>query len=124
MTKQGSLARWTVPMLTLGAMLLTGCTGALGSATGAGTVRGLLPLCYGLGPDTNLRPHVVVEAVGADGVVRRHTFAADQKDHRFYEWKLPQGHYRLTANDARAPISVDVKTGVQSRADFQSQGCL
>lgn len=118
------MARWMVPILALGAMLLPGCTSADGSTTGAGTVRGLLPLCYGLGPDTNLRPRVVVEAVGADGVVRRHTFAADQKDHRFYEWKLPQGHYRLTANDAKTPISVDVKTGAQSRADFQSQGCL
>lgn len=107
----------------------TGC-GSNGSDVGVGTVRGELPLCYGPGPDTNLLPRVVVEAVGAGGQVLRRTF--DSSDaHRFYQLTLREGRYQLTAIDAenggfisREPIAVLVKAGHQTRANFPSPGCV
>jgi len=72
----------------------------------------------------NLTPRVVVKAVGAKGFVRRQTFDADTKNHRFFEMTLPNGHYELTATGARKPISVTVKAGKRTRANFQSPGCL
>lgn len=117
--------------LVLGASVAmsTGC-GPVGTEAGVGTVRGELPLCYGPGPDTNLVPRVVVEAVGAEGYVLHQRFDSSEA-HRFYELTLRGGRYQLTAINAenggfitREPITVLVKAGEQVRANFPSPGCI
>ena len=107
----------------------TGC-GPVGSDAGVGTVRGELPLCYGPGPDTNLIPRVVVEAVGGGGYVLHQSFESSEA-HRFYELTLRAGRYQLIAINAenggfisREPLTVLVEAGDRTRANFPSPGCI
>ena len=116
-----------LPALALIVLAATGCGERL--EPGLGTVRGTLPLCYGPaiiidGRTTavNLTPRVTVIAVRGQRTVRRETFHAGVSK-RYFEITLPSGHYKLTATGAPKPVTVVVRAGRQSTANFRSPGC-
>jgi hypothetical protein len=103
----------------VGALALAACTA---QPSGAGTVGGMLPSCYGPGPDMNLTPSRVVEVYQNGNLVKRQTFRSD-KDHQHYEFELPPGSYDIKGPGI-APIPVRVKSGGQVTADLPIPQCL
>jgi hypothetical protein len=71
------------------------------SASGPGTVGGLLPECYGPGPDMNLTPSRVAEVYQNTELVKRQAFRSDH-DHQHYEFALAPGSYDITPLSARS----------------------
>lgn len=90
--------------------------------SGPGTAGGLLPSCYGPGPDHNLTPSRLVEVYQSGNLVRRHAFRSD-KDHQHYEFELAPGSYDIKGPGI-APIPVRVKSGEYVTADLPIPQCV
>jgi hypothetical protein len=102
----------------LALMMFTAC----GGPARPGTVGGLLPACYGPGPDLNLSPTRVVEVYQHGVLVRRQTFRND-RDHMTYEIELPPGKYDVKGPGI-APIPVRIKSGRRAILDLPLPQCL
>ena len=101
-------------------------TAGCSSGSGSGTVTGLLPLCYGPGPNMNLWPTATIDTLRDRKVIRTDNFPADNS-HRTYSLQLRSGHYQLHLHRLPASeytLSIVIQTGEQTRADFPSPGCL
>lgn len=107
-------------------VLAVGIT-AVGACTQApaapGTIAGVLPLCYGPGPDLNLLPTAEVKVYLRDHLVATKTFRADMQ-HRKYTFTLPPGSYELELPSVRQVITASVRSGSVTKADFRQLNCL
>jgi hypothetical protein len=98
MAHEGRPVRLTASVVAgVAALALAACTA---QPSGPGTVGGLLPSCYGPGPDLNLTPSRVVEVYQKGDLVKRETFRSD-KDHQHYEFELAPGRYDIRSQGLR-----------------------
>ena len=95
---------------------------ACGGPGKSGSVGGLLPACYGPGPDRNLAPIRVVEVYQDGDLVKRQAVHND-RDHQTYEIELPPGRYDVKG-PAIAPIPVRIESGQRVTVDLPLPVCL
>jgi hypothetical protein len=61
-----------------------------------GVVVGDAPICYGPGPNLNLRPHITVRATPTDGGSPTTIHIATSDKHHSYRMTLPPGTYKIS----------------------------
>jgi hypothetical protein len=107
-------------MLIVGLVLVSFT--ACGGPDKPGTVGGLLPACYGPGPDLNLSPTRVVEVYQHGDLVKRQTFRND-REHMTYVIELPPGKYDVKGPGIDA-IPVRIKSGQRATLDLPLPQCV
>ncbi|MBC7678875.1 MAG: hypothetical protein H7233_07790 [Pseudorhodobacter sp.] len=91
----------------------------------AGSIRGVLPLCYGPGPDMNLRPDTTVTVTGESGWRARRTFPSSKDQREFHFDDVPPGSYTVVIEDVpRSDRQVQVQPGEAVQAATVVNACL
>ncbi|HEX8001525.1 MAG TPA: hypothetical protein VF519_02400 [Mycobacteriales bacterium] len=88
----------------------------------AGTLTGSIPLCYGPGPDLNLRPESVVEVRRGGEVVATGTFRSDEAVHT-YRFDVPPGEYAVRVRGL-PDTAATAGPGETTYADLTAPPCL
>lgn len=103
-------------------MVLAACSAH--SAARPGVVEGRLPLCYGPGPDLNLRPVTVVEALQGKRVVISKPFTSTQGDNAF-ALTLAAGDYTFRLRHVPGDnVTMHVAAGRHQHLQFKPTPCL
>lgn len=100
---------------------LAACTSA-GDDSANGTVTGAAPLCYGPGPNMNLKPITTIRAQRTDGLTRVITVHI-ANGHNTYRMTLPAGRYTISAYSGRIHVIV-FPHDTTRHADLPQPGCL
>lgn len=103
------------------ATVVTGCT-RLHHGEGTGFVTGLAPICYGPGPNMDLKPITVIRALRTDGLARTvkvHT----ANSHNTYRLALPAGRYKISTYSGAIHVVVRANATIH-HADLPQPGCV
>lgn len=87
-----------------------------------GVVTGVVPLCYGPGPDMNLTPTLVVVATQQGSTTATVTVPATRAA-RTYRLSLPPGAYAVRAGSWPS-VAVTIRAGGTSVVDLPGGVCL
>lgn len=108
-----------------GRTLTTAASVEPSSTAAAGSIVGVLPLCYGPGPNMNLRPRTTVVITGDSGWTSRRTFPSREDERDFHFDNVPPGRYVVVIQGV--PDSgrhVEVQPGQAARVPPVNLGCL
>jgi hypothetical protein len=98
---------------------LVACTA---SADQTGVVTGSAPICYGPGPNDNLKPIITIRAVRADGL--SHAIRVRTADeHHTYRMTLPPGAYKISTYSGSVRVVVRAHNTTRN-ADLPEPGCF
>lgn len=111
------VAAWTV----LAVVVLSGCSHQ--APPRPGVVAGSVSLCYGPGPDLNLRPKTTIDVMAGDRLVKTAVVRSDNEQHS-YRFTLPAGRYSIRVHGDSDFTEFQVKAGQTAHADLPEAGCL
>ena len=99
---------------------LVACSGS-SPARGLGEIVGRAPICYGPGPNDNLKPLITIRAVRGDGLVR--TIQMHTSDgHNGYRMTLPPGTYTVSTYSGHVTTRVRASQTTEN-VDLPQPGC-
>lgn len=88
-----------------------------------GVIVGAAPICYGPGPDLNLKPRITIRATPVGGGSPAAIRIATSDAHHSYRMTLPAGIYKISTYSGT--VDVTVHSGVISRGvDLPQPGCV
>jgi hypothetical protein len=119
-----SMSRSAVTAVALVGVVVAalGACGGSSPSNEAGSIVGQAPICYGPGPNDNLKPIISIRAVRADGLVRKiqvHT----SSEHNRYRMSLPPGRYIVSTYSGHVATSVQPGQ-TTTNVDLPQPGCV
>jgi hypothetical protein len=99
------------------------CTASSSSTPQPGVVVGDAPICYGPGPDLNLKPRITIRATPIDGGSPTAIRVETSNAHHSYRMTLAAGPYKISTYSGS--VKVTVHPGITSKGvDLPNPGCL
>lgn len=88
-----------------------------------GMITGDAPICYGPGPDLNLKPRITIHATPIDGGSPTSIRIATTNAHHSYRMTLAPGTYKITTYTGGVRIAVPAGKTIKA-VDLPPAACL
>jgi hypothetical protein len=92
-------------------------------ASERGTIVGAAPICYGPGPNMNLKPRTTIRAIPINGGTPTAIRITTNGAHHSYRMALSPGRYKISTYSGS--VEVTVRAGITQRGvDLPPPGCI
>jgi hypothetical protein len=88
-----------------------------------GTIVGDAPICYGPGPNLNLKPHITIRATPMNGGTPTVIHIATSNARHSYRMTLPPSTYKISTYSGAVNVTVRAGTTRQG-VDLPQPGCV